>query len=129
MDKRWVYYQPNDKNPKGDYSDCVIRAFTKVTGKSWLEIFDELIPIARKLQCMPNDKACFEAYLSNKGFVYHGISNKKGTKRPTIESFTKEHPEGVYVLRVAQHAVASVNGHYYDSFDSGDYSMYGYWTK
>ena len=63
------------------------------------------------------------------GFEYVGISNKKGTTRPTVESFTKEHKEGTYILRVANHIVASVDGMYYDTWDSGHKSLYGYWIK
>ena len=81
---------------KDNYGDCVIRALTKVTEKSWLEVFNELVPIARELQCMPNSKPCYKKYLEENGFTYHGVSNKKGTKRPTVESFTKEHTHKAY---------------------------------
>lgn len=30
---RWKYYQPNKKDLKDEYGDCVIRALCKVTGK------------------------------------------------------------------------------------------------
>lgn len=127
--KKYQYYQPNKKDLKDTYGDCVIRALTKVTGKSWLEVFDELLPYARELQCMPNSKPAYETYLLNNGFEYVGVSNKKGTKRPTVESFTKAHKEGTYILRVANHIVASVDGVYYDTWDCGSKSMYGYWVK
>ena len=63
------------------------------------------------------------------GFRYVGISNKKGSKRPTVEGFTKSNKLGKFVLVVAHHLVASVDGTYYDTWDSGDKSMYGYWEK
>ena len=127
--KNYKYYQPNKKDIKDDYGDCVIRALTKVLGKEWLEVFEELIPIARELQCMPNGKPSYEAYLKSKGFEYHGISNRKGTKRPTVNSFAKEYKEGTFFLRVANHVVAVVDGIYYDTWDSGEKSIYGYWSK
>lgn len=127
--RRYKYYQPNKKDLKDEYGDCVIRSLTKVTGKEWLQVFEELLPYARELQCMPNGKACYERYLISHNFVYHGISNKKGTKRPTVASFTKEHKEGTYLLRVANHCVAVVDGIYYDTWDSGDCCLYGYWEK
>ena len=74
------YYQPNKKDLKDNYGDCVIRALTAVTGKSWLDVFDELIPYARLAQCNPNAKQAYQEYLKNNGFVRHGISNKKGSK-------------------------------------------------
>lgn len=76
-----------------------------------------------------NCKYGFEHILKSNGYVYTGISNKKGSKRPTVDSFTKEHPEGTYVLIVANHYVCSKDGHYFDTWDSGEYSMYGYWVK
>lgn len=126
---RWKYYQPNKKDLKDDYGDCVIRALTKVTGKEWLEVFEELLPYAREFQCMPNGKPCYGKYLEDTGFTYVGISNKKGTKRPTVQRFALDHKEGTYFLRVANHVVAVVDGYFYDTWDSGECCLYGYWIK
>lgn len=126
---RWKYYQPNKKDLKDKYGDCVIRALTKALGMEWLEVFDDIQPISRELQIPFNCKPCYEKYLEGKGFVYHGISNSKGTKRPTVQSFTKEHKEGIYILRVAHHIVAVSEGYFWDTWDSGNKSLYGYWVK
>lgn len=127
--RRYKYYQPNKKDIKDEYGDCVVRALTKVMNKTWIEVFNELIQYAIEIQCMPNDKICYERYLKSNGFVYHGISNKKGSKRPTVESFTKEHKEGTFFLNVANHVVAVVDGMYYDTWDSGQCCLYGYYEK
>lgn len=129
MSKRYKYYQPNKLDLKDQYGDCVIRALSKVLDKDWLATFDDIIPYARELQGMPNSKHVYTAYLQANGFEYHGISNKKGTKRPTVDSFAKDHKTGTYFVRVANHVVAVVDGVYYDTWDSGDCSMYGYWEK
>lgn len=125
----YKYYQPNNKDLKDEYGDCVMRALSKVMNKTWLEMFDDITPLSRELQCPFNCKTCYETYLKNNGFVYHGISNKKGSKRPTVESFAKEHKKGTYYLNVANHCVAVVNGVYYDTWDSGYKSLYGYFEK
>lgn len=127
MAKRYKYYQPNKKDIKDNYGDCVIRAITKVLEMDWLQVFDEITPISRELQAPHNCKPCYEAYFKQKGFTYHGISNKKGSKRPTVNSFTNEHKQGSYILVVASHLVASVDGFYYDIWDSGECCLYGYW--
>lgn len=127
--KLYQYYQPNKKDLKDEYGDCVIRALTKATNKEWLEVFEELVPIAKEFQCMPNSKPCYEKYILSKGFTYYGVSNKKGTKRPTVASFTKEHKNGTHILRVANHIVAVKDGQYFDTWDSGHKSLYGYWSK
>lgn len=127
--RNYKYYQPNKKDLKDEYGDCVIRSLTKAIDLDWREVFEELLPYARELQCMPNGKACYERYLKDKGFTYTGISNKKGTKRPTVDSFAKAHKSGIYVLIVANHLVAVVDGMYYDTWDSGEKSLYGYWER
>lgn len=53
--KIYRYYQPNDKDTKDNHSDCVIRALTKVLDKEWLTTFDDLLPYARDMQCMPSE--------------------------------------------------------------------------
>lgn len=127
--KNYKYYQPNDKDTKDKYGDCVIRALTKVLCKDWLTVFDELLPYAKELQCMPNERRCYEEYLFDNGFAYHGVSNRKGSKRPTVESFSKDHKQGSYFVNVANHVVAISDGSYYDTWDSGDCCLYGYYYK
>lgn len=126
---RWKYYQPNKKDLKDKYGDCVIRALTKALEMEWLEVFDDIQPLSREMQVPFNCKPCYEKYLEDKGFDYKGISNAKGTKRPTVQSFAKDHKEGTYVLRVANHIVTAKDGYFYDTWDSGSKSLYGYWVK
>lgn len=125
--KYYKYYQPNSKDLKDEGGDCVIRAFTKATNTSWVEVFDELVTYARDLQSMPNSKLVYTAYLENHNFVYSGISNKRGSKRPTVKEFAKSHKEGTYVLVLANHLVCVSDGAYYDTWDCEDKCLYGYW--
>lgn len=128
--KRFMYYQPNDKDLKDKVGDCQIRAFCKVLGLTWLEAFDLTIPICRELQTytiFDCDLTKTNAAMKKLGFTYTGISNKKGTTRPTVDSFAKAHPTGRYIVKVAHHVVAVVDGKYYDTWDSGHKSLYGYY--
>ena len=127
--KLYQYYQPNAKDLKDYYGDCVIRALTKVMNKSWMEVFNEMLPICSEFQALHNNKVVYETYLKNNRFTYTGISNKKGTKRPTVESFTKEHKTGMHFVILANHVVAVVDGQYFDTWDCGEKSLYGYWSK
>lgn len=129
---RYVYYQPNEKDVKDEYGDCTIRALSKALDISWIEAFDLTIPICREEQ-VPNIFFA-PARIRNKmveslGFKYHPVSNKKGTKRPTIEEFAQDHPHGRYICNVANHEVAVVDGRYYDTWDSGCKSLYGYFER
>ena len=126
---KFKYYQPNKKDLKDEYGDCVIRALTKVMGKEWLQVFDELIPYVREVQANPNAPQVYAKYLEDNGFKWVGISVGKGKKRPTVQSFTKDHPEGTYILRVAHYIVSVSEGFFWDTWDSGHKSVYGYYIK
>lgn len=128
-ENKYRYFQPNKKDIKDNYGDCVIRALCKACNMEWLEVFDELMLYCRKEQCVPNEKVAYEQFLKNHGFKYYGISNKKGTTRPTVHSFTRENKSGKYVLIVANHLVSCVDGLYYDTWDSGAKSLYGFWMQ
>ena len=121
------YYNPNPK--KLEAGDCVVRALCKATDKEWDVVYKELFEIGFELKVMPNDDKAWKHYLKELGFIEHKISNKKGSKRPTVESFSRNNKKGVYVLRVANHVVTCSEGYYYDLWDCGDSSLYGYWEK
>lgn len=127
--RHYKYYQPNEKDHKDKYGDCTIRALSKVFNISWLDAFDMVTPICREYQV----SGIFDVpikeraeMLSELGFTYTGISNKRGSKRPTVESFSKEHKTGTYIVNVANHVVAVVDGLFYDTWDSGRCCLYGY---
>lgn len=130
MSKRFVYYQPNKKDLKDEVGDCQIRALSKTLEISWLEAFDLTIPICRELQTytiFASDLKKTRAAMDTLGFDYVGISNKKGSKRPTVAEFAEKHKHGRYILSVARHVVACVDGKYYDTWDCGSKSLYGYY--
>lgn len=130
--RRFQYYQPNKKDIKDNYGDCTIRALSKALDLTWLEAFEITIPYCRKYQT-PNifNLPCkMEAEIMKElGFEYTGISNKKGSKRPTVDSFAKDHPTGTFILNVANHEVCVSEGKYFDTWDCGEKSVYGYYEK
>ena len=128
--KTYQYYQPNRKDLKDKVGDCQVRALSKVLGLTWLQTFDLTIPICRELQTytiFDCDLNKTKTAMSKFGFVYTGVSNKKGSKRPTVKSFALSHPKGKYILSVAHHAVAVIDGVYYDTWDCGYKSLYGWY--
>ena len=130
--KRFKYFQPNKKDLKDQYGDCTIRALSKALNVSWLEAFDKQIPLCREAQASNIFDVPIKIrneFMEKLGFTYFGISNKKGSHRPTVDTFTKSHPKGTYILSVANHVVASVDGKYYDTCDCGDCFLYGYYEK
>lgn len=125
----YQYFQPNKKDLKDKQSDCQIRALCKALDITWLEAFDLTIPICREIQSYTifggSDVKRVNESLKRLGFEYTGISNAKGTKRPTVKEFAKTHKTGRYILRVSNHVVAVVDGVYYDTWDCGYKSVYG----
>lgn len=119
------YFNPNPL--KKETGDCVVRAICKVTGKDWDTVYKRLCNIGLELKEMPSSDECWKKLLTDCGFKYTGVKVKKGSKRPLVEDFAKDNKKGTYVLRVANHVVPCVDGYYYDVWDSGECSMYGYW--
>lgn len=129
---RYVYFQPNRKDIKDQFGDCTIRALSKALDCTWLEAYDKTVPICREEQVTNVFDAPAKIrvrFLDKLGFDYHGVSNKAGTTRPTVAEFAKAHPTGVFIANVARHVVAVVDGKYYDTWDSGNCSMYGYFER
>lgn len=121
------YYNPNPK--KNEVGDCVVRAMCKATGRDWDSVFIELCEIGLELKCMPNDKLAWHEFLDRHDFKAHSISIKRGSKRPTVSSFSKVNKKGTFVLQVANHIVTVVDGYYYDIWDCGNSSLYKFWEK
>lgn len=122
------FYNPNpSKSTK--VGDCVVRAFCKATGKEWRDIYIDLCTLGLELSAMPNDKETWKEYLNRNNFKHHKITVKKGSKRGTVAEFAKKNKKGTFVLSVANHLVTVQDGFYYDTWDSGSCSLYGYYEK
>ena len=130
MVNKYAYYQPNAKDIKDKMGDCQIRALSKALDLTWLQTFDLIMPICREVQA-PDIFCCdlkvVKELMSRLGFEYTGISTKKGTDRPTVREFAIKHKKGAYVCSLAGHVVAVVDGMYYDTWDCGNKSLYGFY--
>ena len=125
MSELFVKENVNPKRKKA--SDCVIRAIVTATNKSWYDVYSELCELGATMYDMPNSDVVWKKYFDNNGFIKYSIKVTKGSKRPTVESFTKEHKSGTYILSVAGHLTVCKDGKYIDSWDCGSKSLYGYW--
>ena len=123
--ENFVYYQPNDH----ECGDCGIRAVSKATNHSWKESLALLYKTAMTLQEPPGSCDNITEALKEYGFRWVPYKAVRGVKRPTVAGFAEEHKDGTYILRVAHHLVCAKEGKYYDIWDSGNESLYGYWEK
>lgn len=126
---RYQYFQPNKLDLKDESGDCAVRAVCKAEGLNWLDAYDIMYKYSREVQSPMNCKVGFEHIMRSLGYTYHGVSNKKGSKRPTVDSFAKDHKGGTFILVVSNHYVCCQDGIYHDIWDSGRKSLYGYWEK
>ena len=123
--RNWKWFQPNNHRT----GDCVVRSLCKYLDLDWLSTFDRLVPIARERQeNLGNLLQYADGDVSELGLCWTPISVAKGEKRITVDQFAKRNPTGRFILRVANHVVAVKDGWYWDIWDCGDYTVYGYWT-
>jgi hypothetical protein len=120
----WVECNPN---PLGRTTgDCVIRAIAIATDQSWRTTYRDLSRIGE-----------IEGDLPNSNMVWHLYLKKRGAKQfllpetcpdcITVRAFCERYPRGTYVIGTGDHAVAVIDGDYYDSFDSGRMTPTCFW--
>lgn len=116
-------------NPSGSYvGDCVIRAISIASGKSWYEIYVDLCLQGLIMYDMPSSNRVWSEYLKSKGYNRYIIPNDCPDCY-TVKDFCSEHFKGTYILGTGSHVIAVINGSYLDTWDSGDESPIYYWTK
>lgn len=113
----WIYANPNPE--RKDVPDCVIRAICIALNKSWEEVFDELSIVARDHHSITSHDEIWGRYLYQFGFVPF-ILPQACPECITIREFTKVFTKGTYIIGTGYHAVAVIDGNYYDTWDSGN---------
>ena len=123
--KHHVYFNANPK--KKEVDDCVIRALALAFDETWLVMFDDLTAIARKQSTVLNYKDCYEEYLKEHNAEPIQTMKKGQRKRIHGGDFAREHRTGRYVLCMAGHLTACVEGCIYDTWDCTQKMVYKAW--
>lgn len=123
---RYINYNPNPKNAR--VGDCVIRAVSCATNKSWIYTYIYLCIYGLMCFDLLSSNAVWGRYLHDKGFKKYLIpySCPDGC---TVEQFAKQHQKGTYILALNGHVVCVKDGRYYDTWDSGNEVAIYYWKK
>ncbi len=122
----WKKYNPN---PCGrNVSDCAIRAVSKALNTDWETTYMMLADMGINMCDLPNSDAVWGAVLRQNGFKRKSIPDEC-QECFTVRDFCYEFPYGTYVLGIGNHAVAVVNGDYYDAWDSGSEIPLYYWQE
>jgi hypothetical protein len=113
----YIFFNPNPE--RRSTGDCVIRAISKITGKSWEEVYIGVCLQGLLLHDMPDMNHIWSEYLYHQGFVRDVIPNTCPNCY-TVKDFCYDNPEGIFILATGSHVVCVIDGSYYDACDSGD---------
>ena len=123
---RWIKYNANPENRQ--VGDCTIRAISKALGQDWDKTYSGIALEGFRLCDMPSANHVWGAYLKSKGFTRNIIPDSC-PEFYTVNDFCRDNPEGIYILALSGHVVCVIDGHYYDSWDSGNEIPIYYWTR
>ena len=113
----WRQYNPN---PQGlIVGDCTVRAICAVTGRDWSNVHRDLCALSRKMADMPSSDRVWWEFLRLNGFRRHKMIDRCPDCY-TVADFAADHTSGLYVLGPHEHAVALIDGDWWDSWDSGN---------
>ena len=111
----WVKCNPN---PVGRQTgDCVIRAVSIALGQSWRKTYRDLCRIGEIEGDLPNSNMVWGMYLREKG-ARQFLLPESCPQCITVKAFCERYPDGVYIIGTGDHAVACIDGDWYDSWDS-----------
>ena len=105
-----------------------MRAIAVATGKSWLEVYDDLYRVGRMVFDMENSNDVWGLYLYLLGFQPF-LLPESCPQCVTVKEFCRYFPHGRYIIGTGSHAVAVIDGDYYDSWQSGNEIPVYYWEK
>lgn len=114
-------YRHFNKNSYGNYiDDCVIRAISTLTDRTWRSVYDEMSRLAGDRGLMFDNVTFVEDYLDERysRVNHHDI---------TVGEFAKEHPIGRYAVTMDNHITSIIDGDIIDTFDPSNRVMRCAW--
>ena len=122
----FIYCNPN---PAGkNVIDCTVRALSIILNADWLTVYWIIAERGAEMFDMPSSNAVWGSVLKEHGFRRYAIRNTCPDCY-TVKDFCEDHPVGNYVVATSGHAIAVVDGNYYDTSDSGYEIPIYYWRK
>ena len=130
-------FRYHNANPKGRRTgDCVLRAISLSTGKTWDEVLDGLVEIAHKYKVMVNDTPCYDRYLQSLGYTKMNQPRKADNTKYTGDDFDEYLSDqgrlfgyDIVAHIGGHHIVAIVDGVIYDTWNSTGGSIGVYWIR
>lgn len=122
----FVAFNSNPMNKR--VGDCVIRAISFVTDRTWDDTYLELLTKGYVMKDMPSSNNVWTAYLKDLGFKRHIIPDTC-PECYRVKDFVNAHKKGTYILATGTHVIAVKDGNFYDTWDSGDEIPIYYFEK
>ena len=120
----WIRCNPN---PLGKQTgDCVVRAISIALEQSWKRTYRELCEIGEIEAELPNTNYVWGMYLKQHG-AKQFLLPESCPQCITVRAFCEKYPEGIFVIGTGSHAVAVIDGDYYDAWDSGNETPSYFW--
>ncbi len=123
-------YHFHNENPRGIRTgDCVIRAIARATGNGWDNTLDGLCEVAKRIKTQPAWKDCYEAYLTELGWVKGKQPRKADGTKFTLAEWCKQNPHATMVVSVSNHLTCIADGRCHDIWNCTGKTVLNYWTK
>lgn len=124
-------YQYYNAHPKGlRVRDCVKRAISKAANMDYMDVqrmlnrYKKVSGAAKFNELHKNVEPILEQTLNGKRMSFPATAGKK---RMNGERFCEAFPKGRYVLQMAGHLTACVDGVIYDTWDCSEKCVYKAW--
>ena len=120
-------YQEYNPNPVGrSVGDCSVRAVAKALDTDWETAYAKIAAAGYNMGDMPSSDSVWGAVLRQNGFYRASIDCPDCY---TAEDFTRDYPQGTYVLGFGGHVATVKDGVLYDSWDSSHEIPIYYWYR
>lgn len=115
------YYNNNPYGYTDD--DCVTRAITLATGESYEEVGRKLYLVGELNNC---EKLCVDCYefLIESVYKFPQVKFEYGI---TVDEFARQHPNGIYLLRMNGHITTLIDGELWDLWNASEKEPTNIW--
>lgn len=108
--------------------DCVKRSLTLLTERPYEQVSKELNDLKKETKCKKfNSNKNWKIYVQRLGWEKFYYPSEKGKPRMNGERFCISHPKGKFLLRMAHHLTAVIDGVIYDTWDCSQKCVYNAW--
>lgn len=120
-------FKEYNAHPKGiKTTDCVVRAIATASGKDYVECRRELNQKKREwnFTSYKDTEFLYKYFESSPRLIFKAV---KGQPRIKGSDFCELHPKGTYILKMAGHVAACIDGVILDTWDCSYRSVYTAW--